>query len=377
MKKLFIVLTCSLCLFASSAFAALSAPEGTHTLPTNGAYLSSAQVLPNGHLLLAGSKGFLVEVSPVGRTLYRYPGSSGDDATLGLSGKLPEDTIVFTRTNYIDGEPHTERGTFHSAGTDAPVTVSQPLGEFTLPPELKADAWQAKLFFGEHGIVSVLSGGEDYRVPTHIFVDTDMRHVFTTEVTKSEDLMVQNAVQTTGGIVVLGAEDPFFNRTLVAYKLDWTGKLLWYNALPDDVDIAHNMLAMPDGGVVITGRTLTDATVLRLNTDGELLWQRGYADVQVGLNPFGITRLGEDIVIGFDVDSRYAQARVLHIRSDDGAVLGSETIAGNSENAFLTVYLDSDVRGGTCLYGLHIPRHDKPADAEAFYLKLSPETFGQ
>jgi hypothetical protein len=84
-----------------------------------------------------------------------------------------------------------------------------------------------------------------------------------------------------GGVAVAGAALRDDRRGLRVARLAADGRLVWEHAYGgDNYDVASGLAATADGGLVLVGSTMSKGPgksniwVLRLDTDGRVLWDR-------------------------------------------------------------------------------------------------------
>lgn len=140
-------------------------------------------------------------------------------------------------------------------------------------------------------------------------------------------------------------------------KLSPDGNLIWAkNFGGPGEERAYNSLATPDGSCIITGTTLSnsgdvpgnkgsyDSWILRIDTDGNLVWSKNYGGAQED-RAFGITEAEDGYLIaGFtsslsgDVSNNYGIKDGWLIKLDDGGnLIWEKNFGGSQDDRFYTV----------------------------------------
>ncbi len=186
-----------------------------------------------------------------------------------------------------------------------------------------------------------------------------------------------NSIQQTsdGGYIVAGSTESFGEGYIDVWvlKLDSNGEVLWlktYGAVGDDY--ANSVQQTSDGGYIIVGYTSSfgvgdlDVWVLKLRSDGSVDWQKRY-DGSGGddyANSVQQTSDGGYIIAGYTSplgNSRGGDAWVLKLQSN-GDVLWQKTYGNEREDTALAI--QQTVDGGYIVAGY---THPSPSDPRLYY----------
>lgn len=153
-------------------------------------------------------------------------------------------------------------------------------------------------------------------------------------------------VQAADGSYYVGghAFDDFnISNDIVLMKLNSSGGILWtksYGVPYPDLDYAHSMVMLSDGGLAIAGHTIPggqqDIIVMKLTPNGDVVWAKKYSDVNQD-HAYGViqTSDGKIVVSGFTVRSGSSDFDILVICLDGfGNTLWAKTYGTSGQNDF-------------------------------------------
>jgi len=132
---------------------------------------------------------------------------------------------------------------------------------------------------------------------------------------------------------------------IVLLKLSSSGVVQWAKSYgtPGQIDYAHTMAKLSDGGLVIAGHgvvspfpTGQDVIIMKLTPNGDVVWAKQYADVNQD-NCYGViqTSDGGIVAVGFTVRSGAADFDILVIRLDAyGNTLWAKAYGTSGQNDF-------------------------------------------
>src|SRR3990167_857904 len=168
-----------------------------------------------------------------------------------------------------------------------------------------------------------------------------------------------------GGYIVAGMGDTFdFDKDLWVLKLNSDGTVAWQKAYRGDDISASFIQQTSDGGYIVLGVIFNDATrkkyflVLKLNSDGTVAWQqKAYGETGYEYaNSIQQTSDGGYIMagIGIDFDRIDSDFLVLKLNSD-GTVVWQKTYGGTKSDSASSIQQTSDegyiVVGNTYSFG--------------------------
>lgn len=187
------------------------------------------------------------------------------------------------------------------------------------------------------------------------------------------------AVMPDSNLVLAGStEENFADKNARILKLDKHGELLWsrtFEGEPDHSERISSLAVMPDGGLAMAGSSgvegsccYNDIWVLRLDSDGRLLWQqifdgRAAADAKavVALSNGGLAVAGY-----LYVQRTNSYDAVILSFNPDGQLLWDETFGGREEDLASGMVLISD--GGFIIAGTTASKGAGQQDAWVFRL---------
>ncbi|MGC9042875.1 MAG: hypothetical protein ACP5KG_03360 [Myxococcota bacterium] len=165
-------------------------------------------------------------------------------------------------------------------------------------------------------------------------------------------LNVENVRCSTGkcdyDICKLGYEDADKDRTNGCEKFNFFPKV--YGGSGDEM--MEDMRITSDGGIIIVATTSTccfgdkDIWVVRLNKNGDILWQKVIGRGKEEKGPFKIYELnsGDFIIVGSTMSLSSTESKGLIIKLDkDGNLLSTKSLSGPDWSGFKDIYCNNDL----------------------------------
>ncbi len=163
-----------------------------------------------------------------------------------------------------------------------------------------------------------------------------------------------------GGYLVAGYTNSFGSGSsdIFVLKLDDSGNIVWAKAYGgSDIDVAKVIFETSDGKYIVAGNTTSfgegsfDFLVLKLDTDGTVLWSKTYGQSDYE-DLSSMVKLSGDgyVMLGYQLSFSSNDGNIVVVKLDsDGDILWSKLYGGNDEDRCYSIVETSD--GGYTITG--------------------------
>jgi len=182
---------------------------------------------------------------------------------------------------------------------------------------------------------------------------------------KGNDVITGVAVAEDGSIIVVGYTNSSGNEDAFVMKLSPKGKVLWARTYGGDLDDYASSVALTgDGDIIVVGHTysfgagLDDAWVFKLDSNGNILWQKTYGGSNIDeAYAVALTPRGDIVIAGNTMSFGAGSEDVWVLKlNDNGSVIWARTYGGGkcdrASSVTISSYGDIIVAGYTKSFGV-------------------------